>query len=106
MAWKRSSFHEVGLLVWQAQAGPDWHSCELGEDLILDVAESELNATDIESMLGLLEGNRKRGSSLVFRINENQLPLFGDDEWPIAPSLQEAYDVLEMERIERALQNP
>ena len=74
----------------------------LEDDSVVDIRE----ASGLDALHMLLESLgdwQQTGKSCVLLASEVQLEAFGDLELSLAPTWQEALDIIEMERIERAL---
>lgn len=74
----------------------------LDEDSVIDIRmASQLDG--LQMLLDAVGDWKQTGKSCVLLASEEQLHAFGDLELSLAPTWQEALDLIEMERIERAL---
>lgn len=80
----------------------DVHQSDI--DIIVDLLNADLTTLDIEKLLHIQSEWKEGGKSVVLLVAEDQLENFNSiDEISVAPTEQEALDLIEMERIERAL---
>jgi hypothetical protein len=71
-------------------------------DLVLDLSLVE-QFLELDALLAWREAYSEKKKSAILLVPEEKMEFFGDEEIPMAPTWQECLDLIEMERIERAL---
>ena len=72
------------------------------EDVIFDASTLVINSAFVTDYLEYLRGHKSKAHSCVMTVARQYLPLF-PESCAVVPTLGEARDLIEMERIERDL---